>query len=309
MTAGSKHEDQAGERGVVLHGAGGTWTVRTTAGDTREATLRGRLKQEGKAMKLAVGDDVVVQADARGVQWSITEIVPRRSVLARREPGGRVGERVVAANVDQVVVVFAAANPEPHHRMIDRFLVIAEANELAAVLVINKIDLTPDLDLEARWADYSAAGYPVHFTSTKTSAGLAALLSTLSGRTSALTGPSGAGKSSLLNTLYPGLNLRVGVTSPAVNKGRHTTVGALLHPLPDGGYVVDTPGLREVGVWGLAPADLDRCFPEFRPYLGHCRFKDCTHSVEPGCALRVAVAAGAVSRARFESFRKLYDEL
>jgi ribosome biogenesis GTPase len=149
----------------------------------------------------------------------------------------------------------------------------------------------------------------MHFTSTITGYGLPELLEVLHGRTSAVSGPSGVGKSSLLNALYPGLSLRVGAISESVNKGRHTTVGALLHPLPDGGAVVDTPGLREVGIWGLDPSDLDQCFPEFRPYLGECRFSDCSHTVEPGCAVKAAVTEGSVSTARYESYRHLREEL
>lgn len=296
----------------MLQGTGGVWAVRTVSGVTREASMRGRLKRDPDApLKLAVGDQVMVEQEARGDSWVIAEILPRRSVLARRSPGGGPGERVVAANIDQVIVVFAAANPEPHPRMLDRFLVIAEANDLAARVVVNKVDLIDEVTLRdgGRFADYPRAGYPLHFTSARTGNGLDELAAALHGRTSALSGPSGVGKSSLLNALYPGLDLRVGAISESVNKGRHTTVGALLHPLPDGGYVADTPGLREVGVWGIEPDSLDQCFPEFRPYLGECRFADCRHIVEPGCAVRAAVASGAVSAARYDSYRTLRDEL
>jgi ribosome biogenesis GTPase len=295
------------ERGVVLRGTGGVWVVRTATGE-REAALRGRLKQE-TGSKLAVGDDVMLASDGAGGSWVIEEILPRRSVLARRTPGGGYGERIVVANVDQVIVVFAAAQPEAHPRMIDRFLVIAEANELGAQVVINKIDLVDAAVARERFADYARAGYGVHFTSVRTGAGLPELHAALVGRTSAVSGPSGVGKSSLLNGLYPGLNLRVGAVSDAVQKGRHTTVGAWLHPLPDGGFVADTPGLREVGVWGLSAGALDRCFPEFGPYRGTCRFADCTHRVEPGCAVRDAVTRGDVSAARYDSYLRLFAEL
>jgi ribosome biogenesis GTPase len=219
---------------------------------------------------------------------------------------------VVAANVDQVVVVFAAANPEPHPRMLDRFLVIAEANSLSARIVINKVELVGGADAaRERWRDYERAGYAVHYTSVKRQEGLDTLHDALAGVVSVLTGPSGVGKSSLLNAMFPGLNLRVGEISESVNKGRHTTVGGYLHPLPgtDGGYVADTPGLREVGMWALSPTELDVCFPELRPFLDGCRFADCRHSVEPDCAVRMAVERGDVSRARYESFIKLRDEL
>ncbi len=296
--------------GRVLSGTGGVWQVRTPDGDIHEASLRGRLKLiSDSGVKLSVGDNVKLLEGERGDGWMITEIMPRSSQLARREPGGRIGERVVVANLDQVVVVFAAANPEPHPRMLDRFLVIAEANSLASRVVINKSELVSDQSVHQRFADYEAAGYPVHFTSVKQSTGLDALHTALDGKTSALSGPSGVGKSSLMNSLYPGLNLRVGEISESVNKGRHTTVGAVMHPLPGGGYVADTPGLREVGVWGLDPVDLPDCFPEFRPFVHECRFGNCSHLSEPGCAVIAAVGAATVSAARYDSYSRLRVEL
>lgn len=292
-------------RGVVLQGTGGQWQVRLDDGTTRVAALRGRVKHLAGA-KLAVGDEVTLEHDGG---WAITGIVPRRSQLARRAPGGGHGERVVVANVDQVVVVFAMAKPEPNEKMLDRFLVIAEANGIAARIVINKIDLAAPGEAEARFAPYAALGYPIHCTSRVTAEGLGALHEALRGRVSALTGPSGVGKSSLLNALYPGIDLRVGEISESVNKGRHTTVGALMHPLPDGGYVVDTPGLREVGLWGVPSAGLARCFPEFVPALAKCRFADCRHLAEPHCGVRDALEAGRVSRSRYESYVKLREEI
>lgn len=294
--------------GDVLGGTGGIWQVRTKDGAVRDASLRGRLKKS-TVMKIAVGDEVEVEQDLPSGAWAISAIHPRRSKLARREPSSGYGERVVAANVDQVVVVFAAAKPEPHTRMLDRFLVIAEANELVSRVVVNKVDLVPEADAARTFADYERAGYAVHYTSTKTRAGLDALHDSLAGLSSIFSGPSGVGKSSLLNAMFPGLDLRIGEISESVNKGRHTTVGAVMHPLPDGGYVVDSPGLREVGMWHLAAGDLDRCFPEFRPYLGDCRFGDCSHLVEPGCAVRDAVETGAISAARYDSYGRLRAEL
>jgi ribosome biogenesis GTPase len=314
--------ERARRGGVVLSGTGGVWRVFLDEAVVVEASLRGRLKrgeERGRAaraddqtLKLAVGDRVQVESQPGvdgAVVHTIADIVPRRSQLARRAPGRAHGERVAVANVDQVIVVFAVANPEPHPRMLDRFLVIAEANGLVARIVVNKCDLADDPTVHARFADYERAGYPLHVTSVATGAGLAELREVVQGRVSALAGPSGVGKSSLMNALFPGLSLRVGAISESVNKGRHTTVGALLHPLPGGGFVADTPGLREVGLWGLEVEEVARCFPEMRPYLEACRFADCRHLVEPGCAVREAVAAGAVSHARWESYVKLRDEL
>ena len=301
--------------GVVLSGTGGVYQVRTAGGETVDTALRGRLKQEradadGRApLKLAVGDDVELERDASDTRWAIGRIMPRRSKLSRREPGGRHGERVVAANVDQVVVVFAAANPEPHVRMLDRFLVIAEANEIAARVIVNKSDLVGGAAAaRAPFAAYATIGYPVQAISVVRGEGIEEVRAVLAGRRSVVSGPSGVGKSTLLNALFPGLNLRVGDVSVSVNKGRHTTVGALLHPLADGGAIIDTPGLREVGLWGLSADELAACFPEFRPLLGECRFGNCAHTAEPGCAVLAAVGR-TISRERYDSFLQLRAEL
>lgn len=296
-------------RGIVLEGTGGIWRVQTTDGQVHHAVMRGRLKQ-GVALKLAVGDDVTLEADAReSGAMAISDVHPRRSQLARRAPGSRPGERLVVVNIDQVVVVFAFAKPEPHPGMIDRFLVIAEANHVAARIVMNKCELIDEGAARAFVAPYERAGYRVHMTSVKAHIGLASLHDALAGRVSALSGPSGVGKSSLLNAMFPGADLKVGEISESVNKGRHTTVGARLLPLPGGGFVADTPGLREVGLWGIDPAEVDDCFPEFRPFLGECRFQDCMHDHEPNCAVLNAVARGDVSAERHASYLKLRAEL
>ena len=293
-----------------MSGTGGTWRVRAEDRETLDVPMRGRLKKiEDDALKLTVGDEVILEPGSAEGTWVIGEILPRRSQLARRMPGGGHGERIVAANVDQVIVVFAAAKPEPHVRMLDRFLVIAEGNSLDARIVINKIDLVDESETRDKFSDYANAGYSLHFTSVKKNIGLEELHDALAGRTSALSGPSGVGKSSLLNGMYPGLNLRVGEISESVNKGRHTTVGALMHPLPDAGFVVDTPGLREVGMWGMPSEHLDTCFPEFRAELDGCRFADCTHRTEPDCSVIEAVSNGGISAARYDSYVKLREEL
>jgi ribosome biogenesis GTPase len=296
------------KQGVVIEGTGGIWCVHTEDGATCDASLRGRLKQDDR-LKIVVGDNVTIERDGADASWVISGIHARASRLARRAPGGRGGERVVVANVDQVIVVFAFVKPEPHPRMIDRFLVIAEANDIAAHLVMNKCELVDDATARAFIRPFEMARYPVHFTSVKAGTGLEPLRAALAGRTSAFSGPSGVGKSSLLNAVYPGSNLRVGDISESVNKGRHTTVGAKLLPLPGGGFVADTPGLREVGLWGIDAGEVAHCFPEFRPYLGECKFQDCSHDHEPGCAVLDAVTRGLVSAERHASYIKLRAEL
>ena len=298
--------------GVVLGGTGGVWRVRAQSGETVDATLRGRLKIDNtNSLKLAVGDDVLIERPARGEGWAISEILPRRSRLARRAPGGGQGERIVAANVDQVAVMFAAAKPDPHPRMLDRFLVIAEANALPARIIVNKIDLVGEPAARDVFDAYARVGYPVHYISVKSRHGLDAVGAALTGSRSVVTGPSGVGKSSLLNALYPGANLRVGAVSESVNKGRHTTVGAHMLPLPgdDAGFVIDTPGLRELGLWALPSDALDRCFPEIRDVRDGCRFADCRHRAEPDCAVRDAVRSGAISEQRYDSYLRLLEEL
>ena len=177
--------------------------------------------------------------------------------------------------------------------------------------MINKVELVGEDAARATFADYERAGYPVHFTSVKQRTGIDAVGEILKGRISVVSGPSGVGKSSLLNALFPGLGLRVAEISESVNKGRHTTVGAFLHPLPtdSGGAVVDTPGLREIGMWELPIGELDRCFPEFRELRDECRFADCSHVAEPRCAVRAAVEGNQVSRARYDSYLKLRTEI
>jgi len=303
--------------GVVLSRTGSTYRVHTDRGEVT-ATLRGRLKhQDGD--RVVAGDvvELEVPAEGTGARATISGVRRRRSVLARRAAAERRPRRQpIAANVDQVLVVAAARDPEPNPRLLDRFLVIAEANRLPCVVILNKIELDRSA-LERLARRYGAAGYQVVATSVKQPEGLMALRDLLRGRESVLAGESGVGKSSLLNALYPGLNLRIGEISEKWGRGRHTTRAALLIPLPAGGagepgevgYVVDTPGLREGGTWGIDPEVLGTCFPEFRRFLDQCRFDNCRHLAEPGCAVREAAEAGTFDPDRLLSYRHIYEEV
>jgi len=290
--------------GTVLRARGGEYLVDTDDGESRSASLRGRLKLEQRTGDRVVAGDrvrILLQEDA---SCTIEHVEERRSQLTRRAPGrGHPRARVMIANVDQVVIVVAAARPEPRLRMIDRFLVLAETNGLPAFVVVNKTDLADAAGNIARFHPYDLAGYPVVTTSVIDGHGLEEFRERLCGRESVLAGPSGAGKSSLLNAIEPGLGLRIGAIGEAAGKGRHTTVTAELIPLSCSGYVGDTPGLREVGLWGVDLDTLDSAFPEFRPLLGACRFgRSCTHVHEPDCAVREAVTDGQIDAGRFESY-------
>jgi ribosome biogenesis GTPase len=289
--------------GIVLSRAGGRYRV-WCDGEVITASLRGRVKHAGHEGVL-VGDQVELVLHPDG-SATIEAIRPRRSLLRRREPGKRRGIRPVVANADQVVIVAAAREPAWDAETVDRFLAVAEASGLPALLVVNKCDLEPRTDLLV--APYHAAGYRTLETSVRTGLGLKALREVLQGKVSVFTGPTGVGKSSLLNALQPGLRLRTAPVSVKTGAGRHTTVMAEMHPFEAGGFVVDTPGLRQIGLWGLAPRDVIAAFPDIAAHGKDCRFDDCRHLGEPGCAVAAAVAEDRLFRSRFESYRRLLGE-
>ena len=303
--------------GLLIKSQSGFFTVRTEAGDF-VCRLRGRLKQrradaEMRTDLAAVGDRVSISVLPDGTGM-IEEVAPRVRVLSRRAPGGRgrtgrrdeAGtEQIIVANPDQAVIVFAAAQPDPHLRMLDRFLVTTESSQLPAVIVANKVDVAGLEAAQGLFGLYEGLGYPVLYTSAVTGAGVEALRAATNGKLSVLTGPSGVGKSSLLNALQPGLGLQAKAISQATFKGRHTTVYSELLPLEGGGWIADTPGIRSLGLWDLEPEELDGYFVEIKPLVDQCLYNDCTHTHEPGCAVRAAVAEGRVAQSRYESYVKM----
>jgi ribosome biogenesis GTPase len=296
--------------GVILARSGGTYRVHTAVGELT-AVLRGKMKHADDS-RVVAGDRVELEQHGDGPA-TISRVRERSGVLARRVAAGGAGggarrSQPIAANVDQVVVVAATRDPEPNPRMLDRFLVIAAANGLPAAMVVNKVELDRAV-ADALARRYAPAGYQVLATSVKAPEGLVALRDLLRGRETVFTGASGVGKSSLLNALEPGLKLRIGEISEKWRTGKHTTRAAELVPLALGGYVVDTPGMREVSAWGIAPDELGACFPDFRPYLDRCRFDNCRHLAEPGCAVRAAAAAGEVDADRLVSYERIYEEI
>jgi ribosome biogenesis GTPase len=295
----------------VLRAQSGFFWVQTATG-VLECTLRGRLKKERQSSDIAVIGDVVEVTPTMPGHGAIEAVQPRRTKLARRAPGtkGVWSEDVIVANVDLVLVVCACANPEFHPKMLDRYLVLTESSELETVVVANKIDLVGEERAREMFAVYERIGYRVCYTSTKTGEGIAELRGLLEGRISVVTGKSGVGKSSLFNAVQPELGLAVGEVSDALGKGRHTTRVAELIALnmPGGGYLADTPGIRELGLWRFPLEELEWCFVELRPLLGQCFFAGCTHTHEPDCAVRQAVADGLVAPERYESYVKLREE-
>jgi ribosome biogenesis GTPase / thiamine phosphate phosphatase len=293
--------------GVILRSLGGIYQVETSEG-VMDAVLRGRVKREEReGDRVVVGDRVgIAPPSGPGEPWTIERVEERHTSIARKAPGKAPRPKVIVANVDRMVIVFSVTRPDPHLRMLDRFLVLAESNGLDAVVVANKVDLQDRAITKEQFGVYSDIGYRVVETSVTTGEGLDELRELLCSGTSALVGPSGVGKSSLLNRVQPGLGLRVGEVSEVVQKGRHTTVTAQLIHLECGGYVADTPGLRELALWRVEADELHYHFPEFEELLGGCRYGNtCTHSHEPGCAIGAAVAAGRISRSRYDSYLRI----
>lgn len=299
--------------GLVVKSISGFFTVQV--GDERFiARIPGRLRQDKRGSTLvAIGDTVTISVNADG-SGSIEAIAPRKSALARaRTAAGARSissdlEQVLVANPDQVVFVFSVTTPSPSLRKLDRFLVVAEMNGLTAVICANKIDLTSIEKARKQFGMYEKIGYRVIYTSAETGEGVAELRACLQGKISALTGSSGVGKSSLLNAVQPELGLQTLAVSQATGKGMHTTRYAEMFPLDGGGYVADTPGIRGLALFDLEPGELDAYFKEIGPLVPQCRFSDCTHIHEPGCAVLKAVKAGTISPERYDSYLRLREE-
>jgi len=305
--------------GTVFRTHSGNYYVQTDTAGVVVCKLRGNLKKElvyststSHARRVAqtskrrttdpltVGDRVQLDSELAVIE----HVFPRTSSLSRHSPSGR-GEHTLVANLDQAFLTVAAAHPKPDVWLLDRFLVLAEAADIPPRIIVNKLDRLADADrpeTEAAIRVYEKIGYPVYWVSAKTGEGIDAVRDALRGRISAVAGPSGVGKSSLLNAVQPGLQLKTGDISATNLAGRHTTTTAELLPLDVGGWVADTPGLRQVDFFEVEKSEIRYCFPEFAPYLDECKFADCRHHTELGCAVRTAVDAGEIDRRRYESY-------
>jgi len=280
-------------------------------GKTVTLPLRGRLfeTRSHQVQPVAVGDRVKLTLDGDAQGGAIDEVLPRTSQLIRASSGDARKEQVIAANVTLVMVVAAVREPAMKPELVDRIFAGAAREEIDAVLCLTKMDLDRKHEAD-HWAQlYRGVGYPVFQTSVKDAAGdLDQLRDLLHQNVTVLSGASGAGKSSLINTLIPGLDLRIGSLG-RIRQGKHTTTHTRLVPLPGGGHVVDTPGIRNFGLHHLLPIDLSFCFQEIKPYVNQCGYRDCTHTVEPDCAVLAALSAGKIPPTRYESYKLMLADL
>lgn len=312
-------------KGTVTRAVGGGLYEVDIEGDDdpspRVCQIRGILKKgpQKTTQPVVVGDSVCVRAlettgtNVHGVylrEGFIEEVLPRRSTLSR----GRIGKtsQVTLANLDQAVIVLSVREPDLNTHRLDRFLVLAESNELKSLICFNKIDLMKKRELKKEIAPiqerYEQLGYPVVLTAADEDIGIEEVQEHLKDHISAVLGSSGVGKSSLVNAVQPGLHLWVGDVMD-IGKGRHTTTDVSLHPLDFGGYLADTPGVKTVVLFEQQEINLDQCFPEFLPFLDACKFSNCTHDHEPKCAVREALEREQIHPARYESYIKMLRDI
>lgn len=276
-------------------------------GNRYECTIRGMLRtlaRDGRNV-VVTGDRVLFRQEGDAHQGVIERVEPRHGVLSRNSQGR---EHVIVSNIDQVLIVASAAEPELKPNLIDRYLIMAERHEIKPVICINKADLLDSLLLQQTASVYGRLGYPVILTSVPDGQGISQLRDYLTGRQTAVSGQSGVGKSSLLNCVDETLQLDTSVVSDTSSKGRHTTRRARLLPLQFGGWVADTPGIRQFELWDILPEEVDGYFVEFRPFVRYCRFPDCSHIHESDCGIRNAVAANLIAECRYQSYLRIREE-
>ncbi len=297
-------------RGKVLRAIRGHYWVETPEGLYHCFAREGLTKKMKATNPIVVGDEVTFEVvDEVKKEGVITDRHPRRTKLSRKiSTGTRELEQVVAANIDNLVIVSSVADPPFRPGLIDRYLVAAAKGDLTPIICVNKVDLGGLEELREVLDTYRDLGYPVVLTSAKTGQGIEELRERLRDRTSVFAGHSGVGKSSLLRMLVPGIQVKVAEVNPRTGRGRHTTTAAELVRLPDGGYVIDTPGIRQFSLWDLTEEDVRQFFVEIARYSVGCRFADCSHTVEPGCAVRAALEQGYLHPRRYESFLRLLEE-
>lgn len=300
---------------VVYKSTGSWYLVRTEDGKMHPARIRGHFKMEGisSTNPIAVGDEVLVEIeDLPETTVTISDILPRKNYVIRQSPHSKRQHHIIAANLDQSMVFITLREPRTSQGFVDRFLVSCEAFHVPAILVFNKVDVYRAKEmyqLEDWKAMYTEIGYQVLVTSTVTEEGLDDLKAALVHKKTLLSGHSGVGKSSLMNVLFPELELRTAAVSEWSGKGMHTTTFAEMHDLPNGGCVIDTPGVREFGIVGIEPEELSHYFPEMKDRINDCQFNNCQHLHEPGCAIKAAIESGEIAMQRFESYLNIHASM
>ena len=298
------------QRGIVVEVSSSLCRV-DLGGRSLVCSVRGSLSaaETGYTNVVAVGDEVTVSENESG-QGVVEAVLPRRSILARPDVFYDHLQQVIVANVDQVLIVASWRDPAVWLELVDCYLIAAERYGLLPIICVNKIDLAEDMAVcRTTFQPYLDLGYRVIFTCALDGEGVGKLRKLLRGQTTVLAGLSGVGKSSLLSAVQPDLQLRTGEVSEYNGQGRHTTAQVVLHLLKVGGFVVDTPGIREFGVSGLRRGELARFYPEIAAAARGCRFGDCAHIHEPGCAVKAAVQQGRVSATRYDNYEKIYHAL
>lgn len=284
--------------GKIIKGVGGFYYVHVPRHGIYECKARGLFRRLG--IKPLVGDNVEMKVlPEEEMTGSIEKILPRKSQLVRP----------ASANVDQAMIVFAAADPEPNFGLLDRFMIMMQKQHVDLILCFNKIELVSPETLRSYEERYRGSGCRMAAISVKNGTGIEELRAMLQGKTTVVAGPSGVGKSSLTNTLYPQAGMVTGAISDKIRRGRNTTRHTQLFAIGDDTYWMDTPGFSSLYVDKMDPEELKDYYPEFEPYFGQCRFNGCNHISEPDCAVKRAVEAGEISRDRYEGYRHLFEEL
>ena len=289
--------------------ATGSWYDVLHDGETVRCRIRGRLRLKGvrSTNPVVVGDEVACEADEGG-DYVIADILPRRNYVIRRASNLSKESHIIAANVDQALLMASLRSPETPTEFVDRFLVTCEAYKVPVTILLSKLDLQ-DAEAVAEFrAVYEGAGYRVLEVSVREGRGVEEVRELLAGRTTLVSGNSGVGKSTLIQAIAPSLDIRTGEISESHHKGRHTTTFSTMYPLAGGGAVIDTPGIKGFGLIDIDEAELWHYFPEMMRVAPACRFYNCTHTHEPGCAETEAVKAGEIAWPRYESYLKIRDE-